>query len=302
MALVVVGRACAHLRRSQGLTLVVVRLARAVDRLLDGSRHLPGHVLVEADVEHVLEGPDPPGGRGVHRRGMVVGNRHRQVARRIRAGRGRGVAEANPALGTVLLEDLPGPADHQVLRDVEVVLEDRQAVARPGRRAVDHDRPDGEPRLDAVGGVAAGGVAGGIEGLGLVVDELGGVPGGIVRGGLWILRGARVLPGRRPDVPGGVLDPDADHELAALGRGCRRRAEHDAAGNREAGADDASPDPSHDQMTVAIGRARCASSDRRQLDGSNSNSTSPTTTSSPGRNPARWSSAITPISRRRLSR
>jgi hypothetical protein len=40
----------------------------------------------------------------------------------------------------------------------------------------------------------------------------------------------------------------------------------------------------------------------RAQDGSSSNSTSPTTTSSPGSKPARSSSAITPISRRRPSR
>jgi hypothetical protein len=177
---------------------------------------------------------------------------------------GRGEALALVVIGLAravdgLLDGRCHLAGHVLVEaDVEVVLEDGQAVARPGGRSIDHYRPDGEPRLDAVGGVAAGRVPGGIEGLGLVRGELRDVPEGILGGRLGILGGARVLPGRCPDVPGGILDADADHEPAPLSRGVRRRAERDAAGNREACGDDASPDSSHDQAKVPIPYARCA--------------------------------------------
>ena len=138
---------------------VAVRLVELVDRSphphrdelvarpLHRREHALRHVVEEAHVEDVLEGPHPPRGRGVEGRGVVVGDGHGQ-------GLGR-----DPALA-LFLQQLAGAAVDEVLGDVQVVLEDRDAFAV---RTLDDERPDAEPGLDPVGDLAPLRVRGGVE-------------------------------------------------------------------------------------------------------------------------------------------
>ena len=100
---------------------------------LDSLRQALGVVVVEAHVEEVLEGPHAPGRARVVRRRVVVGGHHRQVLARDAA--------------VALLEQLRGAAVEKVLREVEVLLDDRGARAVG---ALDDDRADLQPRLEAV--------------------------------------------------------------------------------------------------------------------------------------------------------
>jgi hypothetical protein len=100
---------------------------------LDRLGHAARVVVVEAQVEDVLEGPDAPRDRGVVGRGVVVRHRDREgLARDARA---------------ALLQQLGRAAPEQVLRDVEVVLDQRDALAV---RPLHHERPHAQARLDAV--------------------------------------------------------------------------------------------------------------------------------------------------------
>jgi hypothetical protein len=120
MGLVEVGRRCAdadvlHLR--QGV------LHRSGDRLRE--------VVVRPDVEDVLERPRAPGGRRVVGRRVVVGRRDDEV-RPVDAGAG---------------ELLRGAAEEEILREVEVVLDQREHLAAG---LLHDDRAHRQPRLRAV--------------------------------------------------------------------------------------------------------------------------------------------------------
>ena len=80
----------------------------------DGVVHLLRHVVVEAQVEHVLEDPGAPGRAGVERRGVAVAHRHRQIvgadAQRLFA--------IERALQIGGLQHLDQPPAHQVIGQV----------------------------------------------------------------------------------------------------------------------------------------------------------------------------------------
>jgi hypothetical protein len=165
-----------------------------VGGVLDRLGHALGVVVEEAHVVDVLEGPRPPGGRRVIRRGMVV----RGGDREIRA--------VDP--GITLLQQLRGAPVQQVLRDVEVVLDDGDAVSVG---AFDHERACAEARLDPVRGALAVRVGGGVHAVRADEAPVGGV-----------------LPGRGPDVPGGI---DCGGSSPDRSPGCGRRGDRSDQGD-----------------------------------------------------------------------
>ena len=153
---------------------------QVVRSLLDRGGQPLRVVLVGAEVEDVLERPHAPRRARVVGRGVVVRGDHRE-----------GLARDADVLR---LDELRGAAPEEVLRQVEVLLDDRDPLAV---RPLDDQGAGAQPRLQAVGRRTAGRVAVRVE---LLV-----VGASAVRG---------VLPGRGTDVPGGVDVADAGLQLA----------------------------------------------------------------------------------------
>ena len=180
--------------------------------LQDRVGHGAGLVLEHAQVDDVLEHPHAPRRGGVVGRGVVVR---------------RGVQDVVVGdLRAGLVEQLPDPAQQVVLREVVVGLDQRHPLPVG---ALDHDRPDRQPRRDAVGVLLGGGVEGRVD-----------VPARQLVGRVPVVG---VLPGRRPDVPGRVGHADAGAQavpglVGAGGRG--RRDQPDDGGEDEQGRQQAS--------------------------------------------------------------
>ena len=177
-------------------------------RRFDRVRHRARLVLEEADVHHVLEQPDTPRRRRVVRRVVVVRRAQKDVV----------VGD----LAAVLLQDLRRAPREHVLRQIVVVLHERD---RERAGALQDDRAHAEPAGDPVARRL------------LEVLEVG-VPLAVEVGALV----ARVLAGPRADVPGGVGDADPC-EQPVPGLGARRGA-GDTAG-REGDGDQRVDDAAH---------------------------------------------------------
>ncbi len=159
-------------------------------------------VVEEAEVERVLEGPDAPVERRVRRRGVVVGDRHRDV-RLVQRAAGQVAGE------------LGGALEQGVLRDVVVVGDQRHVVVA----ALDDQRAHRLTGLDAVGRLV-------LDLLGVrVVVAVAAVPGG------------GVLARRAADVVRAVDDGRTGADLVCVGGGgsCGEQGEAAAEQRGEAG-------------------------------------------------------------------